>query len=339
MEIAQLSFSEKIYWLTKYRNDLIDKIKVSEKDQKEKDQEIREMKAYFNDAINKLDHMKHDKAYWSGIHGCIKAQMRKEGKYRMELQTFNNAQFGELRTTEIEGKVYYCGTDIARALGYANPQKAIKDHCKLGGVTNRSVGVQTGYKADGTPAMQNVEMKFITEGNVYRLIARSKLPQAEKFESWVFDEILPQIAHTGTYEVSNKSDPMKALELMFAAEKETRGMVHEVKHDFEEFKQDLPLIGEEPDDIRELVNEIALCALGSTKKLRSPAYKDRSVRAKVYSDIWHELKRKFGVRKYKAIKRKYVDDVKAYLTEEYQCPETLIAEIRRINDGKVNETI
>ncbi|WP_196029431.1 Rha family transcriptional regulator [Longicatena caecimuris] len=135
------------------------------------------------------------------------------------------------------------------------------------------------------------------------------------------------------------ADPMQALELMFAAEKETRGMVHEVKQDFEEFKQDLPLIGEEPDDIRELVNEIALCALGSTKKLRSPAYKDSSVRAKVYSDIWHELKRKFGVRKYKAIKRKYVEDVKTFLTEEYQCPETLIDEIRKINDGKVNETI
>lgn len=327
MEIAQLSFSEKMYWLAKYRNDLIEKIKDSEKDQKEKDQEIREITAHFNNAINKLDHMKHDKAYWSGIHGCIKAQMRKEGKYRMELQTFNSDQFGKLRITEIEGKVYYCGIDVAKALGYAKPNNAINQHCK-------------GALKQGTPTNGGMqEIVFIPEGDVYRLTARSKLPQAEKFESWVFDEVLPQIAHTGTYEVPNKSDPMQALELMFAAEKETRSMVHEVKHDFEDFKQDLPLIGEEPDDIRELVNEIALCALGSTKKLRSPAYKDRSVRAKVYSDIWHELKRKFGVRKYKAIKRKYVDDVKAYLTEEYQCPETLIAEIRRINDGKVNETI
>ena len=212
MEIAQLSFSEKMYWLAKYRDDVIEKIKVSEKNQKEKEHEIKEMKVYFNNAINKLDHAKHDKAYWNGIDGCIKAQMRKEGKYRMDLQTFNNAQFGELRTTEIEGKVYYCGTDIARALGYANPQKAIKDHCKLGGVTNRSVGVQTGYKADGTPAMQNVEMKFITEGNVYRLIARSKLPQAEKFESWVFDEVLPQIAHTGSYNIP--TTPEEKLDLL-----------------------------------------------------------------------------------------------------------------------------
>ena len=193
MEIAQLSFSEKMYWLAKYRNDLIEKIKDSEKDQKEKDQEIREITAHFNNAINKLDHMKHDKAYWSGIHGCIKAQMRKEGKYRMELQTFNSDQFGKLRITEIEGKVYYCGIDVAKALGYAKPNNAINQHCK-------------GALKQGTPTNGGMqEIVFIPEGDVYRLTARSKLPQAEKFESWVFDEVLPQIAHTGTYEVPNKS--------------------------------------------------------------------------------------------------------------------------------------
>lgn len=203
MEIAQLSFSEKIYWLTKYRNDLIDKIKVSEKDQKEKDQEIREMKTYFNNAINKLDHAKHDKAYWNGIHGCIKAQMRKEGKYRMELQTFNNDQFGELRTTEIEGKIYYCGNDVAKALGYSNPRDAISRHCR--GVVKHDV-------PHPQNSMKEIEMIFIPEGDVYRLTARSKLPQAEKFESWVFDEILPQIAHTGSYNIP--TTPEEKLDLL-----------------------------------------------------------------------------------------------------------------------------
>ena len=203
MDVAQLSFSEKIYWLTKYRNDLIDKIKVSEKDQKEKDQEIREMKTYFNNAINKLDHAKHDKAYWNGIHGCIKAQMRKEGKYRMELQTFNNDQFGELRTTEIEGKIYYCGNDVAKALGYSNPRDAISRHCR--GVVKHDV-------PHPQNSMKEIEMIFIPEGDVYRLTARSKLPQAEKFESWVFDEILPQIAHTGSYNIP--TTPEEKLDLL-----------------------------------------------------------------------------------------------------------------------------
>lgn len=203
MDVAQLSFSEKIYWLTRYRNDLIEKIKVSEKDQEEKDQEIREMKTYFNNAINKLDHAKHDKAYWNGIHGCIKAQMRKERKYRMELQTFNNDQFGELRTTEIEGKIYYCGNDVAKALGYSNPRDAISRHCR--GVVKHDV-------PHPQNSMKEIEMIFIPEGDVYRLTARSKLPQAEKFESWVFDEILPQIAHTGSYNIP--TTPEEKLDLL-----------------------------------------------------------------------------------------------------------------------------
>ena len=48
----------------------------------------------------------------------------------MELQTFNSTQFGELRTAEIEGKIYYCGNDVARALGYARPNDAINQHCR-----------------------------------------------------------------------------------------------------------------------------------------------------------------------------------------------------------------
>ena len=203
MEIAQLSFSEKMYWLAKYRDDVIEKIKVSEKNQKEKEHEIKEMKVYFNNAIYKLDHAKHDKAYWNGIHGCIKAQMRKEGKYRMELQTFNNDQFGELRTTEIEGKIYYCGNDVAKALGYSNPRDAISRHCR--GVVKHDV-------PHPQNSMKEIEMIFIPEGDVYRLTARSKLPQAEKFESWVFDEILPQIAHTGSYNIP--TTPEEKLDLL-----------------------------------------------------------------------------------------------------------------------------
>ncbi len=114
-----------------------------------------------------------------------------------ELQIFTNDQFGEVRTIEENGKVLFCGTDIATALGYTNPRKAVRDHCRGG--TKRSIGVQTGAKADGTPAFQNIEMSFIPEGDVYRLIAHSKLPKAQEFESWVFDEVLPTIRKHGAY--------------------------------------------------------------------------------------------------------------------------------------------
>lgn len=119
-----------------------------------------------------------------------------------ELQIFSNSEFGSVRTIETEGQIWFCGKDSALALGYANTQKAIKDHCKTPGVTICSVGVQTGTKVDGTPALQKVEMKFINEPNLYRLITHSKLPAAEKFERWIFEEVLPAIRRTGRYEMS-----------------------------------------------------------------------------------------------------------------------------------------
>ena len=106
-----------------------------------------------------------------------------------QMEIFKNPEFGSIRTFEQDGKVLFCGTDVAAALGYANPRKAVRDHTRCG--TKCSIGVQTGKKADGTPAVQMVEMLFIPEGDVYRLIVHSKLPSAERFERWVFDEVLP----------------------------------------------------------------------------------------------------------------------------------------------------
>ena len=114
-----------------------------------------------------------------------------------EIKIFNNPEFGDVRTLEIDGKPYFAAKDIASSLGYVNTSKAIGDHCK--GVTKRYVGVETGIRTDGTPTIQDIEMSFIPEGDVYRLIVRSKLPQAEKFESWVFDEVLPTIRKHGLY--------------------------------------------------------------------------------------------------------------------------------------------
>lgn len=104
-----------------------------------------------------------------------------------ELQVFQNDQFGQVRTIEENGKVLFCGSDVAKALGYANPSKALKDHCR--GITKRYTLTSSGEQ----------EMSFISDGDVYRLITRSKLPDAEKFESWVFDEVLPSIQKHGGY--------------------------------------------------------------------------------------------------------------------------------------------
>lgn len=129
------------------------------------------------------------------------------------LQIFNNTEFGDVRTTEINGQIYFVGSDVAKALGYGEPHKAISRHCKGG--TKHPIGVQTGVKADGTPALQEVEMLIIPESDIYRLIIKSKLPNAERFERWVMEEVLPSIRKSGGY-ISGQ-EQMSDAELMAKA--------------------------------------------------------------------------------------------------------------------------
>lgn len=130
-----------------------------------------------------------------------------------ELMIFDSPEFGTVRTLEENGAALFCGTDVARSLGYSEPHKAVARHCPHG--TKRTVGVQTGTKADGTPALQMMEMIFIPESDLYRLVFSSKLPTAEKFTDWVTEEVLPSIRRNGGYIVGQ--DSMTPEELMAKA--------------------------------------------------------------------------------------------------------------------------
>ncbi len=134
------------------------------------------------------------------------------------LQIFSSNEFGQIRVIKENGKEYFCGKDVATALGYADSINAIKRHCRGAGVAKRHLGVQTGIKADGTPSIQKIETTFIDEGNLYRLITHSKLPSAENFERWVFDEVLPTIRKTGSYAI--KEDNAKLKEQMLKTREE-----------------------------------------------------------------------------------------------------------------------
>ena len=113
------------------------------------------------------------------------------------LQIFKDNRFGEIRWVKVNNKDYAVGIDIAKALGYKKPNDAISRHCR--GSVKHGVGVITGKRKDGTDAIQNVEMSVIPEGDIFRLAAKSELQGAEKFESWIFDEVLPCIRKTGMY--------------------------------------------------------------------------------------------------------------------------------------------
>ena len=91
------------------------------------------------------------------------------GQSRQMMEVFENQEFGSIRVLQEAGKTFFCASDVAKALGY------------------------------GDAGEQVVEISFITEGDVYRLIVHSKLPSAERFEHWVFDEVLPSIRKHGVY--------------------------------------------------------------------------------------------------------------------------------------------
>lgn len=129
------------------------------------------------------------------------------------LQIFNNKQFGQVRMVEIDGKPFFVAKDIALCLGYKDTTNAVKQHCRW--VVKHHLGVVTGKKKDGTDAIQTVEMNVIPEGDMYRLITNSELPLAAKFESWIFDEVLPTIRKTGTYQIKKeKTEREKALAII-----------------------------------------------------------------------------------------------------------------------------
>ena len=112
----------------------------------------------------------------------------------MQIQIFKFKE-KEVRTKIINGKEYFCASDVCGILKYKNGRKAIEDHCNKQGVT----------KCDTLTKGGNQELSYINEPNLYRLIARSTMPSAVEFERWIFEEVLPQIRKTGGYNIEKIS--------------------------------------------------------------------------------------------------------------------------------------
>lgn len=109
-----------------------------------------------------------------------------------ELKIFSNQEFGDVRTIVEDDKILFCASDVAKALGYRNYNDAVNKHC-------RAI-----VKCD-TPISGKIQaINFIPEGDVYRLVVRSKLPTAIKFEGWVFDDVIPSIRKHGAYLTPDK---------------------------------------------------------------------------------------------------------------------------------------
>lgn len=138
-----------------------------------------------------------------------------------EIQVFNNPSFGDVRTVISEnGTLLFVASDVAKALGYAVPQKAVLDHCKHCSKMEH-------------PTSKGTLVNLIPESDVYRLTMKSKLPNAEQFQDWVCDEVLPSIRKTGTYSVQQQfqlpQTYLEALKALVASEEEKQQLAIENK--------------------------------------------------------------------------------------------------------------
>jgi prophage antirepressor-like protein len=110
----------------------------------------------------------------------------------MQLQVFKYEEenhFNDLRTVEIDGEIWFVANDVCKLLDYSNPRDAIIRHCKTKGVVKHDIPSKSGTQS----------MTLLNEPNVYRLIVKSQLPSAERFEEWLFEKVLPSIRKTGSY--------------------------------------------------------------------------------------------------------------------------------------------
>lgn len=136
-----------------------------------------------------------------------------------KLMIFNNPEFGEIRTVEVNGEPWLVGKDVARALGYANPRKALDDH----------VNLEDKLQGDGVTIRDSMGREqhptLINESGLYSLVLSSKLPGAKKFRRWVTSEVLPSIRKTGGYNLPK--DYPSALRALADAEEQRLALAAE----------------------------------------------------------------------------------------------------------------
>lgn len=237
-----------------------------------------------------------------------------------EMQIFNNAEFGKIRTVIIDNEPWFVGKDVAEILGYTNPRKSIIDHVdeedKTDGVTIR----------DSIGREQNPVC--INESGLYSLILGSKLKSAKRFKHWVTSDVLPQIRRTGAYKSPiPANNPMKLLEAHYEAIKYVDTKVDTLTERVDEIEMNLPILPIEADRITTAAKKKGVAVLGGYD---SAAYNNGSLRRKVYSNLYSNLKYNFGVSSYKAIKRCQCDKAIEIITE-YKPPLFLKTEIELAN--------
>lgn len=232
-----------------------------------------------------------------------------------EIRIFDNPEFGEVRTVMIDGEPWFCGRDVATALGYAKPQNAIRDN----------VDKEDALK-QGTPTAGGIQdLLYINESGLYSLIFGSKLDSAKKFKRWVTSEVLPALRKTGSYMVPQTIP--EQIQLLAKGNVELNQRVDKLSIRMDKFEYDLPLFPSEADSISRVVKCRVIEALGGK---HSNAYHNKSINQTTFIDAYRNLKRNFNVSSYKAIKRNQYNRA-LEIVKEWKPPVFLADEISACN--------
>ena len=231
------------------------------------------------------------------------------------IQIFNSEEFGDIRTVQLNNETYFVGKDVATALGYADTFGALKKH----------IMDEDKLVCQIDSAGQKRDVTVINESGLYALIFGSKLESAKRFKHWVTSEVLPAIRKTGVYQNPMTTD--QKIQLLAQGNVELTEKVNAIDKDLQEFKQDMPLLALECQRITRAKNQKVVPLMGGKD---APAYKNKSLMHKVYSDVDAQLRREFGVNTYKAIKRSQCD-LAVEIIKKYELPRCLREEIEDEN--------
>ena len=215
-----------------------------------------------------------------------------------KITLFENGTGLKVRTILNEdGSISINAEDVAIGLGWTTVAKSGNEVVRWNRVNK--------YLKELGFSQQVAKDDYIPESLFYLLAMKANNESALAYQKWLAVDVVPTLRKTGTYTMKPKT-PIQLLELEFQAIKEVDKKVEDVKHDLEEFKQDMPLLALEIEKITRARNRTAVNILGGKD---SNAYKNRALRSKVYQDMSREIKRQFGVETYKAIKRNQCDKV------------------------------
>lgn len=230
-----------------------------------------------------------------------------------EIEIFQHPDFGNIRTTKIDDDPWFVGKDVAEALGYSNPLKAIRDH-----VDEEDKGVTVSFTPGGKQ-----ELIVINESGVYSLVFGSKLPEAKKFKRWVTSEVLPALRKTGGYQIPK--EPMEALKLMFEIQTTDNERINAVESKVEDLTENAPLTSFE---YNYLAQKVKQCVARAKVLFTSISTGQAGM---LYRTVSTDLNKFAGVRFRNQIRKGQFEDVCEFL-ENWELSTADLAKIKRAGD-------